>query len=102
MKATARLSWRSKPRRFGISSRKSVSAEACSSSIRASALANSAFNRRIVDRWSAEGVAGREVGVALRRGAAFCPADALLGRFGPFEAVPLVFFVMAFPVQARL
>jgi hypothetical protein len=38
----------------------------------------------------------------LRRGAAFRPGAALLGRFGPFEAVALVFFFMAFPVQACL
>src|SRR5665647_3711624 len=49
MEAIARSSSRSNPRRFGISSRKSVSADACSSSIRASACANWVRSLRIVD-----------------------------------------------------
>jgi len=55
---------------------------------------------RSVDATAKPAAGGRRVGVALRRGAAFCPSPALLGRFGPFEAIALVFFVMAFPVQA--
>src|SRR6185312_4452155 len=47
MKEIERLSSRSKPRRFGMSSRKSVSAEACNSSIRACACANWARRRRM-------------------------------------------------------
>ena len=37
-----------------------------------------------------------------RRGAAFRPEAALLRRFAALEAAALVFFFMAFPVQARL
>jgi hypothetical protein len=40
--------------------------------------------------------------VAGRLGAVFRPEAAFLGRFLAFPAVALVFFFMAFPVQARL
>jgi len=45
---------------------------------------------------------GRDPGADDRRGADFRPEAALLGRFPALEAVVLVFFFMAFPVQARL
>jgi hypothetical protein len=45
---------------------------------------------------------GGDFGADDRRGAVFCPEAALLGRFPALEAVALVFFFMAFPVQARL
>jgi hypothetical protein len=45
---------------------------------------------------------GRDAGGGDRRGADFRPEAALLGRFPALEAVALVFFFMAFPVQARL
>jgi hypothetical protein len=45
---------------------------------------------------------GRDPGADDRRGAVFRPEAALLGRFPALEAVALVFFFMAFPVQARL
>jgi hypothetical protein len=45
---------------------------------------------------------GRDAGADDRRGAVFRPEAALLGRFPALEAVVLVFFAMAFPVQARL
>jgi hypothetical protein len=45
---------------------------------------------------------GWDPGADDRRGAAFRPEAALLGRFPALEAVALVFFFMAFPVQARL
>src|SRR4249919_2006672 len=98
----ARCSSRSKPRRFGISSRKSVSAEACSSSIRAWVLANCALRRRIVALVSLDAAGGRGSAAGVRRGAAFRPEAPLLGRFAALEAVALVFFFMAFPVQACL
>jgi hypothetical protein len=45
---------------------------------------------------------GRDPGADDRRGATFCPEAALLGRFPALAAVALVFFFMAFPVQACL
>jgi hypothetical protein len=45
---------------------------------------------------------GRDPGADARRGAVFRPEAALLGRFPALDAGALVFFVMAFPVQARL
>jgi hypothetical protein len=45
---------------------------------------------------------GRDSGADDRLAAAFRPETALLGRFPALEAVALVFFFMAFPVQARL
>jgi hypothetical protein len=45
---------------------------------------------------------GGDAGADERRGATFRPETALLGRFPALEAVVLVFFFMAFPVQACL
>src|SRR5258708_34624236 len=92
-----RSSSRSKPRRLGISSRKSVSAEARSSSIRASACANWPLSRRTASLASLGGTdsRGEEAGAftsLARRGAALRAATTFLRRFAPLEAVALVFF----------
>src|SRR6266576_5601055 len=103
MKATARLSSRSKPRRFGISSRKSVSAEASSSSIRARACANSTLSRRIASLAPLGVTDGRGAdpgGTFTRRAPCRPPLGSttpLFRRFGASGAVPLVFFFMDVP-----
>src|SRR5260370_39372309 len=97
-----RWSSRSKPRRFRISSRKSVSAEACNSSIRASACANCVLSRRIVDLASPSAAGGGGTDAGGRRGAALRPAAAVLRRFAAPEAAALGFFFIAFPAQAGL
>jgi hypothetical protein len=51
---------------------------------------------------SADAAGGRGAGADARRNAAFRPEAALFGRFAALEAVALVFFFMAFPVQACL
>src|SRR5437764_12445758 len=96
----ARLSSRSKPRRFGISSRKSVSADASSSSIRSSALANWVLSRRIVSLvpLDATGAGDEVAGAAFPRhiggGAVLVPAVPLLRRFAAGAPIALVFFFM--------
>src|SRR5258708_5429053 len=90
-----RSSSRSKPRRLGISSRKSVSAEARSSSIRASACANWALSRRTASLASLGGTDRRDedAGASLARGGATLPSvTTFLRRFAPLGAVALVFF----------
>src|ERR1700755_3202762 len=112
MKAIKRLSSRSKPRRLGISSRKSVSANACSSSIRACARANWARNFRIAGLASSGMAGGRDAGWRLGPGwrldgllrpdtALDAPRVALLRLagldFAAFEPGSLVFFFMKVP-----
>src|SRR6476659_5564662 len=95
-----RLSSRSKPRRFGISSRKSVSADACNSSIRAVASASWALSRRIVRLASGCGADSRGGDACKARcGATLRWAATLLGRFAPLAAVALVFFFMGIPEE---
>src|SRR5216684_6660128 len=98
MKAMERLSSRSKPRRLGISSRKSVSAEARSSAIRACACANCVLSRRTVSLASLGGTDRRDedAGANLARGGAALPSvTTFLRRFAPLlGAVALVFFFM--------
>src|SRR3954452_2153108 len=95
-----RLSSRSKPRRLGMSNRKSVSADACSCSIRASARANWVLNRRIVILASLGATDCRGAGGRVTRcGTDLRSAMMLLRRFGPLGAVALVFFFMAIPEE---
>src|ERR1700761_8344820 len=103
----ARPSSRSNPRRFGTPSKKSVSAAACRSSIRASALATWLLSRRISDFASDLApdlasdlatdlvlafAAGRFLAVAGGRTRAL-PGDAGLRRLAVRKANPLVFFI---------
>src|SRR5215211_2150463 len=95
MKAIERLSSRSNPRRFRTSSRKSVSADAFNSSIRASAWASSLLRRRTVGFESLGAVAGRAAAARwVRRGAAFRAAAPAFRRFAAPEAFALFFFFM--------
>src|SRR5882762_283449 len=100
MKAIERCSSRSKPRRFRISSRKSVSAEACNSSIRACARANWVLSRRIVDLASLEAAGDAAEAARVRRGAVSRAATPLLRCFAAPEAGALVFFFIRIPVEA--
>src|SRR3954447_5234314 len=100
MYAIERWSSRSNPRRFGIPSRKSVSAEASSSSILARACANWARRRRIARLGSFDAGENPDFGpgrfadfagnwVALRVAAALVRLLA--------SRPPAVFFFMSFP-----
>ena len=112
MKESERTSSRSKPRRFRMSSRKSVSAEACSSSIRAWARASCARYLRIVDL-SPDATAPRVEAlvpaalvpvpvVAVLPGADLRGAGAPFRRFAAPEAAAVVFFFMRILVEACL
>src|SRR5436305_2373621 len=99
MNAIERWSSRSKPRRFGIPSRKSVSAEACNSSIRAKACANWVLSRRIVRLGSLGASDDRRFGACVaadpRGRAALALATALLRVFASLAG--LFFFVIGIP-----
>ncbi|MGY4474036.1 hypothetical protein ACVILL_001450 [Bradyrhizobium sp. USDA 3364] len=112
MKDSERVSSRSKPRRFRMSSRKSVSAEACSSSIRAWARANCALSLRIVDL-SPDATAPRVAAsvparlapvrlVPVLPGADLRGAVAPFRRFAAPEPAAVVFFFMRILVEACL
>jgi hypothetical protein len=86
-----------------MSSRKSVSAVACNSSIRACACANCALRRRIVDLASLEAAGGRgEATDGARSSAVFWAAALLFGPFTAPEAGALVLFFMRILVEACL
>src|SRR4029077_4189350 len=93
MEEMARLSRRSKPRRLGISSRKSVLAEAFNSSICDSARLSSLFSRRISALASPEAADLRVLDEARCR-AGLPPTAPALRRFASLDAVVLVFFLI--------
>src|SRR4029450_5730354 len=75
-----------------MANRKSVSADASSSSIRPTALANSVLSRRIVGLTPLCATGSR--GGEARNDAALCCAITVFRRFAPSWAVALVFFFM--------
>jgi hypothetical protein len=72
------------------------------SSIRANACANCVLSRRMVDLGSLDPARAGIVDARGPRGATFRPAAVVLPSFAVEVATALVFFFMAFPVQACL